>query len=58
MKEYKVTYKTSYWVEAENEEEALEKANEALNQSIEDGFFCLDDYDIEEESEDKKWNLF
>ena len=52
MKEYKVTYKTSFWVEAESEKEALEKADRLLEESIDDGSFCLDDYDIKEESED------
>ena len=49
MKEYTVTYKRAYSVEAENEEEALKKADELLENDIDSGWFCLDDYDIIEE---------
>ena len=50
MKKYKVTYKTSYVVEAENEDEALKKADKRLECDIDDSglWSCLDFWNITE----------
>lgn len=53
MKNYIVTYTLSYTVEAENEEEALDKADDLIDRDYNSGWFCFDDWAVvSEESEE------
>ena len=52
MKDYIVTYAVSYTVKAENEEEALDKADDLMNEDFDSGWFSFDNWEVTEKSED------
>ena len=55
----RVKFYCEYLIEdAVDDEDALDKADKLLNNDIETGWFCLDNYDIEDVEQVKKPTLF